>query len=104
MHPFLFHIGRFPVPTYGVIALLAFLACVLVMRRYAVKEGLEPGKVVDAVVLSVFVGLVSARLLELIVSFLRIQVEIPERLSAAERDLYERLRDLAGKRRRSAGA
>lgn len=72
MHPFLFNIGPFPIPTYGLIALLAFLMCVLVMRNYAVREGLEPGKVVDAVVLTVFVGLVGARLLELVVSWRKI--------------------------------
>jgi phosphatidylglycerol:prolipoprotein diacylglycerol transferase len=72
VHPFLFHIGKFALPTYGLIAVLTLIGCVWFVRRYAVKEGLDPRTTVDAIVLTAAVGLVGARVLELIVSFEKI--------------------------------
>lgn len=72
MHPFLIEIGWFRLPTYGIIAVAAFIACALVVRKYARKEGLDPGLMVDAVLFSAIAGLVGARLLEAIVSWERI--------------------------------
>lgn len=72
MHPFLFHIGDVPVPTYGVMALLAYGASVLVMLHYAKREGLDRRNVVDGITLAIAAGLVGARLLEVIVSWRKI--------------------------------
>lgn len=68
MHPILFEIGNTPVPTYGVIALLAYGVSVLVMWYYARHEGLEPRKVIDSITGTIVAGLIGARLLEAIVS------------------------------------
>lgn len=71
MHPFLFHIGTFAVPTYGLFAVAALLAAVWIVRRYARIEGLDPTKTSDAIVLTVAVGFVGARVLELLINWER---------------------------------
>jgi phosphatidylglycerol:prolipoprotein diacylglycerol transferase len=69
VHPFLFEIGRFRVPTYGVISLIALGLAVLLIRRYARIEGLEPGPTAEAIVLTVAVGFFGARLFELVINW-----------------------------------
>jgi phosphatidylglycerol:prolipoprotein diacylglycerol transferase len=71
MHPFLFQIGSFRIPTYGVISVLALLAVIFLVRRYARLEGRDPSQVTDAMVLTVAVGYVGARLFELVVNWER---------------------------------
>jgi phosphatidylglycerol:prolipoprotein diacylglycerol transferase len=69
MHPFLLEIGRFRLPTYGVISLVALALAVLLIRRYARIEGLDPGKTAEAIVLTVAVGFFGARLFELFINW-----------------------------------
>jgi phosphatidylglycerol:prolipoprotein diacylglycerol transferase len=69
MHPFLFQIGSFRIPTYGVISVLALLVVIFVVRRYARLEGRDPSQITDAMVLTVAVGYVGARLFEVVVNW-----------------------------------
>ncbi|HEX4823281.1 MAG TPA: prolipoprotein diacylglyceryl transferase family protein [Candidatus Polarisedimenticolaceae bacterium] len=71
MHPFLFQIGHFRVPAYGFFSLLALGVAVLLVRRFAKIDGLDPGKAADAVVLTIAVGYFGARALELAVGWRR---------------------------------
>ncbi len=75
MHPFLFSIGSYRVPTFGVIGILTFAACYLVVRRYARIDGLDPRVAADAITLIAIVGLLGARALEAIVSWRRIAAD-----------------------------
>src|SRR5947209_3772320 len=47
MYPELFHIGRFPVNTYGVLLALAFLAALFVAARLGARDGLARERVFD---------------------------------------------------------
>lgn len=69
MHPFLFELGRLRVPTYGFISLVALAVAVLLIRRYARIEGLDPGKTAEAIVLTVAVGFFGARVFELAINW-----------------------------------
>ena len=69
MHPFLFQFGQFRLPTYGVIALCALGIAVLLIRRYARIEGLDPGATSEAIVLTLAVGFFGARLFEAVVNW-----------------------------------
>jgi phosphatidylglycerol:prolipoprotein diacylglycerol transferase len=73
--PFLFEIGGLGIPTYGVMALLAYGAAVLVMIHYARRENLAPRTVVDGLTLAIAAGLVGARLLGVIVELRNIIAE-----------------------------
>lgn len=69
MLPFLFQIGSFRVPTYGVVSLLALLVVIVVVRRYAKLEGRDPSQITDAMVATVAVGYVGARIFEVVVNW-----------------------------------
>ncbi len=67
MHPFLFQIGSVQIPTYGLFTVLALVASILVIRRYARIEGRDPSQTTDAIVLTLAAGIVGARVLEAVV-------------------------------------
>ncbi len=69
MHPFLFQIGSFRLPTYGFIALVALGIAVLLIRHYARIEGLDPGVTSEAVVLTIAVGFFGARIFEAVINW-----------------------------------
>ncbi len=75
MYPILFRIGPVPVPAYGAFALTAFLVAIVFIRRYARVEGLDPSRTTDAIVLSIFVAFLGARVLEVIVNWRRYFLE-----------------------------
>jgi len=59
MHPILFHIGDFPIGTYGVIIAFAALMAIVAARFLARRAGLDPEKITDLAVyalLAAFVG------------------------------------------------
>jgi phosphatidylglycerol:prolipoprotein diacylglycerol transferase len=64
VHPFLLELGRFRMPTYGFISLCALAVAVLLIRRYARIEGLDPKQATEAIVLTIAVGFFGARILE----------------------------------------
>jgi phosphatidylglycerol:prolipoprotein diacylglycerol transferase len=69
MHPFLFQIGTFKLPTYGVISLCALGIAVLLVRRYARIEGLAAGPTAEAIVLTLAVGFFGARVFEAVINW-----------------------------------
>jgi phosphatidylglycerol---prolipoprotein diacylglyceryl transferase len=72
MHPLLFRIGSLWIPTYGVLAALAFLASMWFVRRYARFEGRDPVRTTDAVFWTIVAGVIGARVLEFAVNWRRI--------------------------------
>ena len=71
MHPFLFSVFGLHVPTYGLFSVAALLVAIAIIRRYARVEGLDPTRMTDAVVLTVAVGFVGARVFELAINWER---------------------------------
>ena len=69
MHPFLLELGGFRVPTYGVLSLCALIAAIVLIRRYARVEGLDPSVTTEALVLTIAVGFFGARLFEAVINW-----------------------------------
>lgn len=74
MYPILFRIsvpgfGPVTIHTYGVLLVAAFVVAILVARRFAAREGIEPDHVIDAGVYAILAGLVGAKLLLLVVDW-----------------------------------
>src|ERR1044071_7435369 len=63
MYPELFHIGSFPVNTYGVLLALAFMAALFVASRLGGRERLPGGRVFDRGLWMLLGGLVGSKLL-----------------------------------------
>ena len=63
MYPELFHIGSFPVNTYGVLLALAFLAALFVAARLGARDGLARERVFDLGLWMLLGGLVGSKLL-----------------------------------------
>jgi phosphatidylglycerol:prolipoprotein diacylglycerol transferase len=63
MYPELFHIGSFPVNTYGVLLALAFLAALFVAARLGARDGLPRERVFDLGLWMLLGGLVGSKLL-----------------------------------------
>lgn len=61
MKPVLFHIGQFPVHSYGVAIMVAFLAGVALARARAIKAGIDVGKVLDISIWTLMAGILGAR-------------------------------------------
>jgi phosphatidylglycerol:prolipoprotein diacylglycerol transferase len=66
LHPILFRIGSFQLPTYGVILATALLAAVYVVMRLGKREGLDAGRLFDFSTWLIIVALVGAKLLMVI--------------------------------------
>ena len=56
-------------PTYGFISLCALAVAVVLIRRYARIEGLDPAETTEAIVLTIAVGFFGARLFELLINW-----------------------------------
>jgi phosphatidylglycerol:prolipoprotein diacylglycerol transferase len=63
MFPILFHIGRFSLPTYGLLVALAFLTALWMASRFAKQQGLDSKKIVDLGVYCALMGMLGAKLL-----------------------------------------
>src|SRR2546429_7919551 len=63
MYPELFHIGSFPINTYGVLLALAFLTALFVAARLGARDGLPRERVFDLGLWMVLGGLVGSKLL-----------------------------------------
>jgi len=63
VHPVLFHIGAFVVPSYGAAAALAVLLALFLTQRTARFAGVHPAQVWNLCVVSLFAALVGSRLL-----------------------------------------
>lgn len=67
MYPILFQIGSLQIGMYGVMGVIATITCILMLPRFAKKEGLDPRTVTDAIVFTCFVGFLGARAAQFIV-------------------------------------
>ncbi len=66
MHPILFTIGSFQLPTYGVLLATALLAAVFVVMRLGKREGLDSGRLFDFSTWIVISALIGAKVLMVI--------------------------------------
>ena len=66
MHPILFHIGTFRLPTYGTLLVTAILAAVYTVMRLGRREGLDAGRLLDLSTWVLIVALVCAKVLMVI--------------------------------------
>jgi len=65
MYPELFHIGSFPINTYGVFLALAFLCAILIAVKLAGRDGLPKEKIYDLSLWMLLASLVGSKLLML---------------------------------------
>jgi len=63
LHPFLFSIGSFRLPTYGTLLVLAILGAVYTVTRLGRREGLDAGRLLDFSTWILVVALVGAKVL-----------------------------------------
>jgi phosphatidylglycerol---prolipoprotein diacylglyceryl transferase len=63
MYPELFHIGNFPIHTYGVFLALAFLGAIMVTVRLAGRDGLPREKIYDLCLWLLLSSLVGSKIL-----------------------------------------
>lgn len=80
MHPILFEIGTFKIPAYGASLLLAFVIAMVLLKKEAPKQGLDPNQVGDVAIAGLLFGLIGAKLLLIL-------VDLPEYLSNPRRIL-----------------
>ncbi|MHB8637886.1 MAG: prolipoprotein diacylglyceryl transferase [Fimbriimonadaceae bacterium] len=62
MYPILFRVYGFPVHSYGVMIVIAFLVAVWIIRRRAPKYNIDPQRLTDALIVTLIVGILGARL------------------------------------------
>lgn len=62
MRPILFKIGNFPVHSFGVVMIIAFLVGLLIARQRAKRFGLDPNKLADMSFWTLIVGILGARI------------------------------------------
>jgi len=65
MYPEIFHIGSFPINTYGVFLALAFLCAILIAVKLAARDGLPKDKIYDLSLWMLLASLVGSKLLML---------------------------------------
>ena len=65
MYPELFHIGNFPINTYGVFLALAFLCAILITVKLAERDGLPREKIYDLSLWMLLASLIGSKLLML---------------------------------------
>jgi phosphatidylglycerol:prolipoprotein diacylglycerol transferase len=63
VHPVLFRIGGYEVPSYGVFLTLAFAAGIWLARRRAAARGIDEERILDVCMLILFTSILGARLL-----------------------------------------
>src|SRR5580658_4188054 len=63
MLPYLFKIGSFSVPTYGLLVALAFLTALALATKFAKQRGMDSEKIVNLGVYCALVGMLGAKLL-----------------------------------------
>jgi phosphatidylglycerol---prolipoprotein diacylglyceryl transferase len=66
MYPELFHIGSFPINTYGVFLAVAFLSAILFTVRLAARDGLPREKIYDLCLWMLLASLIGSKLLMLL--------------------------------------
>jgi phosphatidylglycerol:prolipoprotein diacylglycerol transferase len=66
MYPEIFHIGSFPINTYGVFLAIAFLCAILISTRLGERDGLPRQKIYDLSLWMLLAGLVGSKILMLL--------------------------------------
>jgi phosphatidylglycerol:prolipoprotein diacylglycerol transferase len=66
MYPELFHIGSFPINTYGVFLALAFLSAILLAVKLGARDGLPKEKIYDLCLWMLLASLIGSKLLMLL--------------------------------------
>jgi phosphatidylglycerol:prolipoprotein diacylglycerol transferase len=69
VHPVLFHLGRFLIPTYGAVTALGVLVALTLAQRTARIVHVDAGKVWNLCILSLFAALAAARLLLMVANW-----------------------------------
>jgi phosphatidylglycerol:prolipoprotein diacylglycerol transferase len=69
VHPVLFHIGAFVIPSYGVVAAVGVLLALLLAMHNARKVHLDPNRIWNLFVLTLFAALLGSRLLLVIANW-----------------------------------
>ena len=69
MHPILFHLGHFTIPTFGVLAAAGLVCALLLSFHTATLAGLNPEALWDAGFFTVLSALILSRLLLVIANF-----------------------------------
>jgi phosphatidylglycerol---prolipoprotein diacylglyceryl transferase len=69
MHPILLHLGRFALPTFGVLAALGLMAALTLSLRTATLVGIDPEALWNAGLFSILSALILSRLLLVILNF-----------------------------------
>ena len=62
MQPILFKIGNFPIHSYGVMIIVAFIVALWIARKRAQKVGLDPNKLADVSFWALICGIFGARI------------------------------------------
>src|SRR5437016_13831498 len=62
MRPILFQIGPFPISSFGLFLLLAFVVSIALARRRAAPLGIDPSQMLDIALYMIIGGLVVGRL------------------------------------------
>ena len=65
MYPEIFHIGSFPINTYGVFLAIAFLCAILIAVRLAARDGLPRERIYDLSLWMLLGGLIGSKILML---------------------------------------
>jgi phosphatidylglycerol---prolipoprotein diacylglyceryl transferase len=66
LHPFLFQIGSFRLPTYGILLVLAIVAAIYTVVRLGRREGMDTGPLLDLSTWILVVALVGAKVLMIV--------------------------------------
>lgn len=78
MHPELFHIGGFTVPTYGAVYAFSIMLSILLSFRWARKEGISEERYLGAMLLAIVGILVMSKVFHIVISW-SWYMEHPER-------------------------
>ena len=62
MYPVLFKIGNFPVHSFGVVMVIAFIVGLIFARKRATQRGIDPNKLSDMAFWTLIVGILGARI------------------------------------------
>jgi len=66
LHPILFKIGSFHLPTYGVLLALALIAALYTVVRLGRREGVDPGRLIDFSTWLIVAALLGAKVLMIV--------------------------------------
>jgi len=82
VHPILFTLGSFRLPTYGVLSVLALISGVVTADRLGRREGFDPDRILDLTVWIIVTGMVGAKVLMVLTDW-RYYWEYPRELLSA---------------------